>query len=73
MEPENAFIYWVITEYCNDNHPFSESTDFYNIVLAPAEKDLILKALDYVTEHYDDVIYVGHMLPRIDDFMLKLK
>ena len=47
------------------------ATDFYNVVLAPAEKDLILKAVDYVAKYYDN--YVCHMLPRIDDFMSRLK
>lgn len=72
MNPENAFIYLALTE-CYDDPYFPEDTDFYAIALTPAEKDLILKALDYVTEYYDDLIYVGHMLPRLDDFILGLK
>lgn len=72
MEPENEFIYWVLTEYYNIPI-FPEGTDFYNISLCPAEKNYISIALDYIIAFYDDVIYIGHMLPRIQGFVMKLK
>ena len=59
MESENNFIYWATTEYYGEDPHFPEDTDFYDIEFSSAEKDYILKALDYVTEYYDDdVIYV---------------
>ncbi len=69
MDPENIFIYWAITEFSGNNHPFSEDTDFYTKILTPAEKYLLLKSLDYVAKNYSDF---GHMLIRID-ISLKIK
>lgn len=71
MDPENTFIHWALTEYYGTPY-FSENTDFYNIIFAPAEKGYILTALNYVIESSYNSIYVGHMIPRLDEFMLKL-
>lgn len=77
MDHENNFIYWCIEQYCLSTYiinPFPFDTDFYNHSYCPAEKDLILKSLDYVSNNTDnnDAVYVCHMLARLTPFITYL-